>query len=239
MRAKAPVVARLGAEVVEIVAPKKFDTPDALGGAKIDVGPEGSPQAATLAILFAKLGLHPALQHHPLDQALSLLQAGKLDAVAAMGAPTPSNVGDFGAKGDFHLVPVVYGDALKGLFLPAARSDHERPHLVASGEATQTVAAPIALVAIGEPDPDSAGDKAVKALFESFAAQSAPWNGPGWSDVNFAAQGVDWPRAKAVEAWLAAHQRQADPALAATRGDSDANGIYAALTKLRARAPEP
>ena len=242
LRAKAPIAARLGAEVVDIVAGKTIATTAALEGVKVDVGPEGSPQAATLATLFDKLGVHPQLQHHPLDAALALLQAGKLDAVASMGAPTPSSLSDFGAKGEFHEVAVSWSPALRGLFTPATITDHERPHLIGAGGSVLTVGAPVALVALGEAGASDEANKAVAALYDGIAGQKAPWDGAPWTSVNFACRAPNWPRAKGLDAWFAAHGGSPDPALVAFQsaaGDAggDPDKLYSSLLRWRSAAP--
>ena len=239
LRAAAPIVARLGAETVEIVAPKRLGGVEALDEAAVDIGPEGSPQAASLGALFDALGLHPKIQHHPLDQALALLQAGKLDAVATMGVPTPSNLGDFGAKGDFHLLPVTWRPALRGLFTPATQTAAERPHLLNAGETLATVGAPVALIVLGKPD---ATGKATEALYESFAAGGAPWNASAWRNVNFACVTAHWPRAKGVEDWLANRGGPPNPGLVAFQAGAaqsadDADKVYDQLLRWRRTAP--
>lgn len=239
LRSAAPIIARLGAETIEIVAPKRIDGIEAINAAAVDVGPEGSPQAASLAALFDALGLHPKLQHHPLDQALALLQAGKLDAVATMGVPTPSNLGDFGAKGDFHLLPITWRPALRGLFTPATQTASERPHLLNAGETLATVGAPVALIALGAPEGTG---KATQALYEGFAAGGAPWNGAAWRNVNFACVTAHWPRAKGVDDWFAARGGPPNPGLVAfqegaAQSADDADKVYDQLLRWRRTAP--
>jgi hypothetical protein len=242
LRAKATIVARFGAEAIEIVAPNGVTALSALEGASVDVGPEGSPQALTLATLFDRLSLHPKLVHHSLDQALALLHAGKLGAVAAMGEPTPSLLGDFGAKGGFHLLPVAWSPGLRALFIPAVESDKDRPHLVEAGATLATVGAPIALLAFESADKTRESDNAVNALYESFSGGAAPWNGAAWKNVNFACATPNWPRAKATDDWLAKRGAGPDPALvdfqssvADTAGDVDK--VYDSLMRWRSAVP--
>jgi len=242
LRAKAPIAARLGAEIIDIVADKSIATTAALEGVRVDVGPEGSPQAATLATLFDKLGVHPQIQHHPLDAALILLQAGKLDAVASMGVPTPSSLSDFGAKGEFHEVAVAWSPALRGLFTPATITDHQRPHLIGAGSSVLTVGAPVALVALGEAGASDGANKAVAALYDGVASQKAPWDGAPWTSVNFACRAPNWPRAKALDDWFAAHGGAPDPALvafqtAAGAAAGDPDKLYTSLLRWRSAPP--
>lgn len=242
LRAKAPIIARLGAETIDVVAGKSVASIAELDRAKVDVGPEGSPQAATLALLFERLGLHPQLQHHPLDAALQLLQAGKLDAVAAMGVPTPSSLSDFGVKGDFHEISVAWSTTLRGLFTPATRADRERPHLIAAGTNAITVGAPVALVGLGEAGASDEAAKAVTALYDGIAIQKAPWDGAPWTSVNFACHSPNWPRARALDDWVTAHGGPPDGALASFQNDAGAAGgdpdrLYASLLRLQGGQP--
>ena len=239
LRVKAPIIARLGAETIDIVAGKAVASFAALDGAKVDVGPENSPQAATLALLFDRLGVHPHLLHHPLETALQMLQSGKLDAVAAMGVPTPSSLSDFGVKGDFHEISVAWSPALRGLFTPATRADRERPHLIAVGATVLTVGAPVALVGLAD---TGASDDAAKALYDGVASQKAPWDGAPWTSVNFACRAPNWPRSKALDDWLAAHVGPPDAALMAFQKDAEAaagdpDKLYASLLRLRGGQP--
>ena len=238
---QAPIVARFGAETIEIIAPKATTDVSALEGAQIDTGPWGSPQAVTMNALFEKLGVHPKVQHHPQDQALQLLQEGKVDAVASMGAPSPSLIGDFGAKGEFHILTVPWSPALRGLFTPAAVSDHDRPHLIPAGGSVATVGAPIALIALGGDAMSEDAVSAAKALYESFAAEDGPWRGPAWKDVNFACVTAHWPRTKVFDDWLAVRGGP-DPSLATLQTGLDAaaadpDKVYASLVRWRSSSP--
>jgi hypothetical protein len=242
LRAKAPIIARLGAETIDVIAGKSVASIAALDGAKVDVGPENSPQAVTLALLFDRLGLHPQLQHHPLEAALQMLQTGKLDAVAAMGVPTPSSLSDFGVNGDFHEIAVAWSPALRGLFTPATRADRERPHLIAAGSNSFTVGAPVALVGLGDAGASEGAAKAVTALYEGIASQKAPWDGAPWTSVNFACRAPNWPRAKALDDWVSAHGSPPETAMAAFQNDAgaaagDPDRLYASLLRLRAGQP--
>ena len=241
LSAQAPIVARFGAEAIEIVAPKTVADLSALDGAQVDTGPWGSPQAVTMNALFDKLGIHPKVVHHPQDQALQLLSQGKVDAVASMGAPSPSLLGDFGAKGDFHLIAVPWSPALRGVFTPAAVADKDRPHLIPAGGTVATVGAPIALIALGGSAMSDDAVAAAKALYESFVADDGPWHGPAWKDVNFASVTAHWPRAKAYDDWLAVRGGP-DPTLASLQtgvsaAAADPDKVYASLVRWRSSAP--
>jgi len=248
IKSVAPSVARLGAEPIEIVASKRIANVAALEGLSVDVGPPDSSGAATLGVLFSRLGVTPKISHYGLAQALPLLAAGKLDAVAVAGAARGKPLDDFGHDGSYHLVAVTWTPALQGLFAPLSETNADRPYLVAPNETAETVAAPLALVAVN-PGQGARFDhlaQGTKAMYESFAHSAVGWTYAGWRDVNFAAEIQGWPRFQAVSDWLAEQGGASDASLDGFRaaaqtavnagdgpGADDADRLYGALMRWR------
>ena len=242
--ARAPFVARLGAEPIEIIASTSVTAIDQLNGRKVSLGVVDSVSDASGGALFARLGVKPNVVHDGVSASLGELAEGKIDAVLVVGANNFKAVGDFGKGGRFHLVPVAWSPALRGIYAPAKLTAKDRPNLVAGNDEVDTVATPMALIAIDAApgSPRAAQDGAfVSALFEKFDALLVANYEPSWREVNLAAS-AEWPRLTAAQDWITSHHGQTDASLEAFRtaahaaaatkdgpGAGDADSLYQAL----------
>ena len=249
---KAPYVARLGDETIEIVADRSIAAVGDLNGRSVAVGPTDSAGAAVATALFGRLGVKPRFINEELPDALDDLVSRRADAVVAVGAEGSKNLGEFGRSGKFHLVALPMTPALSERYAPVRLTTAERPRLVAAGAKIDTVAAPTALIAVNaapESQRATRDGAFVKALFDRIPTLLGPNSDPTWRDVNLAAT-FDWPRLGSAEAWVGAHQAAADPAFesfreqarsaAAAAGGataSDADTLFQSL--LKARGPTP
>ena len=249
---KAPYVARLGDETIEIVADRSITAVGDLNGRWIAIGPTDSAGATIASALFSRLGVKPRFLNEELPDALDDLVSRRADAVVAVGAEGSKNLGEFGRSGKFHLVPLPMTPALSDRYAPVRLTAAERPRLVAAGAKIDTVAAPMALIAVNAaPDfPRATRDGAfVKALFDRVSTLVGPSSDPTWRDVNLAAT-LNWPRLSSAEAWVGVHQASVDPAFdlfralarsaAAASGGataSDADKLFESLLQARGAAP--
>ena len=209
---RAPYVARLANETIEIIAPKAISEPGQLTGRKVSYGPIESSDGATAEALFSRLGVSPKPVREPLPGSLNDLAAGKIDAIVIVGAGDSKAVADFGKDGRFHLVSVPWSPALRGAYAPARLTAQDRPNLIGADEKVDAVAAPMALIAINAPaDSPRAAQltPAVKAFFEKFEALLAPNTEANWRQVNLAAT-ADWPRLPAARDWIASNRGEVD-----------------------------
>jgi TRAP-type uncharacterized transport system substrate-binding protein len=203
-RERGPYIARLGAETIEIVAPRSVADVGELAGRDVGFGVADSAGAATAATLFSRLGVAPRPLFAPLDAELDDLAAGRLAAVVAVGAKSSQALADFGKDGRFHVVSIPWSPALQALYAPARLTATDRPNLVGAGEKVDTLGAPIALIALdAAPSSPRAEQSAAltKSFFESFDKLLGPDKDATWRDVNLAAA-APWPRLRAAQSWI-------------------------------------
>jgi len=218
-RDRAPLLARLGVEAIVIVAPRGVADLRALDGRAVGFGVADGAGAATAATLFARLRVAPKPAFAPLAASLADLSAGKLAAVVAVGVESSSTLTDFGKDGRFHLISAPWSPALGAVYAPARLTAKDLPNLIGAGEKVDTLAAPLALIALDAP-PSSprAGQSAAlaKSFFEGFDALLTPDRDAAWREVNLAAA-APWPRLQAAQAWIDAKAAPANSSLAAFR----------------------
>ncbi len=166
-RERAPYIARLGAETIEIVAPRAIVDIRQLAGRDVGFGVVDGAGAATAATLFSRLGVAPKPSFAPLGPALADLAAGKLAAVVAVGAKSSKTLADFGKDGRFHVIPIPWTPALRALYAPARLTAKDRPNLIGAEERIDTLGAPMALIAL-DAAPSSARAEQFAALTKSF-----------------------------------------------------------------------
>ena len=147
-RERAPYIARLGAETVEIIAPRAVVDVRQLDGRDVGFGVADGAAAATAATLFARLGVAPKPSFAPLAPALADLAAGKIAAVVAVGAKSSKTLADFGKDGRFHVVAIPWSPSLRPLYAPARLTAKDRPNLIGADEKIDTLGAPMALIAL-------------------------------------------------------------------------------------------
>ena len=247
-RERAPYVARLGAETIEIIAPRSIDDVRQLAGRDVGFGIADGAGAATAATVFSRLGLAPKPSFAPLGSALADLASGKLAAVVTVGAKSSKTLADFGKDGRFHIVPVPWTPALRALYVPARLTAKDRPNLIRAEEGVDTLGAPVALIAL-DAAPSSARAEQFAALtrsfFEAFDKLLGPDKDATWRDVNLAAA-APWPRLRAAQAWIDLNAAEPNASLDAFRavaktvtlanggpGAQDSDRLYDSLMQWR------
>ena len=251
-REKAPYLMRLANERVEVIAPKSVTDLNQLNGKTVAIGPVDSAGGAVAAALFQRLNVRPIFIGEATNIGFSDIGAGKVDAIVVVGGGDPKAMADLGKDGKLHVLRIGWTPALRGLYAPARLTAQDRPNLIAADEKVDTVAAPMALVALdAAPDTPRArrASEVASALFEKFATLQADGAETGWRDVNLAAV-ADWPRLKGAQDWVEQHKRAADASLeafrasahavAATNGGpaaADADTLYRSLIQWRTSTP--
>ena len=251
-RDRAPYVARLANEAIEIVAPRTIADLGQLKTLRDGSGPVVVAQGASAQALLARLGLRPKQGEESLAASLDDLAAGKIDAVAVAGAGQSPTIAGFGKDGRFHLLAIPWTPALRGGYAPARLTSKDRPNLIRADEKVDAVAAPMALIAIdaGQGSPRTPQFAAiVSAFFQKFDDLLAKDSDASWREVNLAAS-ANWPRLPAAQQWIASGQSATDVSLDSFRkmahsvassnggpGAADADKLYESLMQWRGTGP--
>jgi hypothetical protein len=231
LRAKAPLVARLAAEPVVVIARNSVTDVAALAGRPVSFGESGGVVEATAQAVFAKLGVAPKVVHENVGTALNSLAAGKIDALVVLGADESRAINEAAKSGKLHALALPWRDEFAGRYAPARLTAKDLPGLVGADATFDTIGAPFGLIAVDAPDGSARAAQDAPfatAVFERFQPLLGAGADPKWREVNFAADS-DWPRLAAAKVWLDKHRAAGDPALESFReaartasADSDA-----------------
>jgi TRAP-type uncharacterized transport system substrate-binding protein len=233
-RERAPFIAKLGGEPIEIIAARDVADLRQLAGREVGFGVAESTDATSAAALFNALGVAPRPAHEPLADALNDLAAGRLAAVVAVDGRCAPTLAQFGADRRFHELAVHWTPTLRSVYAPARLTAKDRPNLIDAGERIDTVATPRALIAVdaapGSPRAQAAAGL-TKTFFTGFDRLLVADKDGAWRDVNLAAE-APWPRLRAAQEWIDAARPVSDASLqsfrAAARGAASADGGPAA-----------
>jgi TRAP-type uncharacterized transport system substrate-binding protein len=215
-RQRAPYIARLSSEPIEVIAPRAVTDVQQLAGRKVNVDAADSATAASAAIVFGRLAIVPTLANDRLPDALAHLARGEIDAVFVVGGKDSKALADFGKDGRFHFVSIPYSAALQGPYCPMRLVSRDQPNLIGADEKVDTLGVATALVAIdAAPDAPRADRVAPAAtlLFEQFDKLFGSSQNSSWKEVNLAARIVGLPRLAATQTWLEQNKGTADAGL--------------------------
>ncbi len=246
------LVAPLAPETVEIITSKDVKAVNDLSDKSVSFGDPDGTTGISAKLLFSRLGVTVNPIFEPLADALSALQSGKRDAVVVIGGKESRALDDFGADGGFHLIAIPWSAALEQVYAPVRVAAADRPHLVAASDTVETVAEPMALVALdapsGSPRAESLG-RVAKAFFDNYDSVLAAGRDEHWREVNLAAGAVvanaDWPRLAAAQGWLDERKSPTEASLDAFRAAAkaveagggpkadDSDRLYDSLTRWR------
>ena len=233
-RERAPYIAKLSGEPIEIVAARDVADLRQLAGREVGFGVANGADATSAAALFNALGVAPRPAYEPLADALNDLAAGRLAAVVAVDGRCAPTLAQFGADKRFHELAVHWTPAMRLVYAPARLTAKDRPNLIDAAERIDTIATPRALIAL-DAAPGSARAISAAALtrtfFEGFDRLLVADKDGAWRDVNLAAE-APWPRLRAAQEWIEAARPASDASLqsfrAAARGAASADGGPAA-----------
>jgi TRAP-type uncharacterized transport system substrate-binding protein len=226
---RAPLVARLAPETIEVIAPKDVKSINDLEGKTVSFGdPDGAAEISA-KLLFSRLGITVNPAFEPLTEALDALSAGKRSAVVVLGAKDAHALEGFGEDGHYHVVAIPWSTALEEVYAPVRVASADRPNLVAANDSIETVAEPMALVALdatpGSQRTDALG-RVTRVFFDSYDAFLTGARDDHWRDVNLAADPsapiAAWPRLAAAQGWLDERKISADTSLDAFRASAKA-----------------
>ncbi len=248
-----PFVSRLAPETLEVIAPREIKSIGDLQGRTVSFGDLDGATSISGRMLFSRLGVKPNETNEPLPEALDALAAGKRDAVVVLGADGSPALDEFGDDGRFHVVSIPWSASLGAVYAPARVTASDRPNLVRATEPVETVAEPMALVALDAPPESQRADalgRLAGVFFDKYDSFLSDDHDPHWRDVNLAAD-ASWPfepwlRLAAAQGWLDAKKTSADASLDAFRasaksvadsaggpGAADSDRLYDSLTRWR------
>jgi TRAP-type uncharacterized transport system substrate-binding protein len=168
---RAPYVARLAPETVEVIASREVKSINDLQGKLVSFGDLDSAVSTSGRMLFSRLGVTPNQTNGPLPEALDALAAGKVDAVVVLGAQESPALNDFGGDGRFHVVAIPWSATLEPVYAPAHVTAAERPNLVRATAPVETVGEPMAIIALdaplGSPRADALG-RLARVFFDNY-----------------------------------------------------------------------
>ncbi len=226
---RAPMVARLSPETIEVIAPKDVKSIADLQGKTVSFGDPDSATATSARLLFSRLGTTVNPSYEPLKEGLAALADGKRGAVVVLGAKDAHAFDGFGDDGHFHLVAIPWSAALEQVYSPARVASADRPNLVPANDSVETVAAPMALVALDAAPASQRADalgRVTRIFFDNYDAFLAGDRDAKWRDVNLAADSsapvVAWPKLAAAQGWLDERKVSADASLDAFRASAKA-----------------
>ena len=225
---RAPLVAQLAPETIEVIAPKEVKSISDLEGKTVSLGDPDSTTAMSGKLLFSRLGITVNPTYENLTDALGALSTGKRAAVVVLGAKDAHALEGFGDGGHYHVVAIPWSTALEQVYAPARVAASDRLGLVAADDSVETVAEPMALVALdatpGSPRADALGR--VARVFDSYDAFLTGDRDDHWRDVDLASDGSTpdrvWPRLAAAQGWLDERKSSADASLDAFRASAKA-----------------
>ena len=249
---RVPLVAPLAPETVEIVASKDVKSLSDLNGKSVSFGDPDGTTGITAKLLFQRLGVTVNPIYEPLTDALAALAAGKRDAVVVLGGREAHALDGFGDDGRFHLVAIPWSPQLDQTYAPARVAASDRPNLVTANDSVETVAEPMALVALDAPAGTARAEalgRVARIFFDNYDSILADGRDRRWRDVNLAAgltvANAEWPRLAAAQAWIDDHKASDDASLDAFRAAAktaeadggpkpdDSDRLYDSLTRWR------
>lgn len=247
---RAPYVARLINEPIEIITPRSINDVSQLNGRRVNVETGDSASAASAAVLFSRLNVTPKFSNGFLADALGDLSDGKLDAVLVIGGKASKSLADFGRDGRFHVLSLPWSPAVQALYSPARLTSSDHPNLIRPNETVDTLSVGMALVALDAAPSSPRVEKLgpfVTQFLDHFSTLASAGNSSGWKDVNLAANIDSWPRLAAAQGWVEQSKSDtghaldnfktlAQSAIASDQGPSgsDSDRLYDSLMKWRA-----
>ncbi len=249
---RVPLVAPLAPETVEVISSKDVKVLSDLAGKSVSFGDPDGTTGITAKLLFQRVGVTVNPIYEPLTDALAALAAGKRDAVVVLGGRDAHALDGFGGDGRFHLVAIPRSPQQEQAYAPGRVPASDRPNLVAANDSVETVAEPMALVALdaqaGSPRAEALG-RVARVFFDKYDSILADGRDQHWREVNLAAglavANADWPRLAGAQGWIDDRKTSSDASLDAFRTAAktaeasggpkadDSDRLYDSLTRWR------
>ncbi|MBV9286889.1 MAG: hypothetical protein JO288_03540, partial [Hyphomicrobiales bacterium] len=126
---RAPLIARLAPETIEIIAPRGVKTVRDLQGKSVSLGDPDSATATCAKLLFSRLGISINPAYEPLKEAIDGLSSGSRAAVVVLGARDAKAVSGLSDDGGYHVLAIPWSAGLERDYAPARLAAADRPNL--------------------------------------------------------------------------------------------------------------
>jgi TRAP transporter TAXI family solute receptor len=209
-------IAKLFNEEMHIIvrADSPINSVDQLTGQKVNFSDEGSGTQLSTRDIFERLGIKAIEVNMGQNDAFEALKSGQIAATVLIAGKPTGSTAKLRTSDGFRILPVAYGKALQGDYLPATLTSDDYPQLIEKGRVVDTVAVSAVLIAYNWPS-DTERYRRIEKFVEVFFPRinefrSAPRH-PKWRETNLAAVVPGWTRFPAAELWLQRNNKQSQP----------------------------
>lgn len=198
-------VSKLFNEEIHLLASTEVEDLAGLAGRRVNLGREDSASAITMQRILDTLGVPVQATYFNHEQALTLLEAGEITAMAFVtGKPAPL-FKTLGGTSPLHFISIPYDTKLLEDYLPARLEHADYPRLIHDHQSVETIAVGTVLVAYHWPVHNQRSEElaaVVEQLFEHIDKLRDPPYHPKWREVSLSAVLPGWTRHPAAHRWL-------------------------------------
>jgi hypothetical protein len=180
-----------------------------LEGKKVSLGTKGNSASTTGPIVFERLNIHPELIYVNNTIALEKMKTGEIAAIVSTGGKPNDLFVKLKPEPGFHFLSVEFSKQFEDFYLPCPLTHEDYPHLIAAGEAIDTLCMSAVLAVYNFPrgsDQARRIERFIQYYFERFERLKQPSFHPKWKEVNLRANVPGWNRY-----WLATEKLAAMP----------------------------
>jgi TRAP-type uncharacterized transport system substrate-binding protein len=206
-------VAKLYNEEFHLLAGPGIKNVGDLANKTVNVDVQGSGTAVTATRVFNFLNIKVTMATDPASVALDKLRAGKIAALAFVGAKPMPFFTAIKAKDGLHLLSIPLTQTVNNAYAPTTITAADYPDLVGADQPADTVAVATVLMATDmrtAPERMRNASNVVEALFGGFRTLLDPGHQAKWQEVNIAAELPGWTRFPPAQKWLQQNAQVAD-----------------------------
>jgi TRAP-type uncharacterized transport system substrate-binding protein len=195
-------ITRLPAAELHVTAREGIHTLEDLRGQNVVLGPPGSAEAVTGAIVFRRLGIPVKAVFVDLPEGMRQVRSGAAAALVGVDSKPGDLWQSIPSYAGLHLVPVPPTKAFADLYAEGEFTSADYPNLISPGEKIGTIAVPLVLAVQNLPK----SDDRFRRVLRFVQYLTARWDTlterpfyPGWRSVTLAATVPGWTRFSASE----------------------------------------
>jgi uncharacterized protein len=203
-------ISKLFNEEVHLIAAAEITSIAQLAGRKVNIDADRSGTAFMMRDVFKRLGIKVEEVNLSQPEALEKLRAGEIAATAYVAGKSAKMIANLKFERGMHFLGVPFSQDIATEYLPTTLGHDDNPDLIPAGQAIETIADGVVLIAFNWPantDRYRRVERFVNAFFPRIADFQKPPNHPKWREVNLAAKVNGWKRFAAAEQWLASNQK--------------------------------